>query len=166
METVAETDEALLNKYLEEGGLSENELHQGLKAGIVGRKIFPLLCLSATQNVGVSGLLDFIIDACPAPVETGEVDAAGPGNGSTLRIKADPGGPPSLFIFKTMSESHVGELSFFRVYSGTVTPGLDLVNNSNGKPERLAQLYVMNGKDRKEITRLTATANMSGRMIR
>ncbi|HEX9006833.1 MAG TPA: elongation factor G, partial [Bacteroidota bacterium] len=156
LETVAETDEALLNKYLEEGGLSESDLQQGLRAGIIGRKIFPLLCFSSTQNVGIAGFLDFLVDACPAPAEMGEVAATGPGNGSTLSIKADPNGPPSLFIFKTMSESHVGELSFFRVYSGSATPGLDLINNSNGKPERLAQLYVMNGKDRKEITRLMA----------
>ncbi len=156
LETVAETDEALLNKYLEDGTLADSDLQRGLKAGIIGRKIFPLLCLSATQNVGVSGLLDFIADACPAPAEMGEVSASGPGNGSVLSVRQDPAGPPSLFVFKTMSESHVGELSFFRVYSGSVAPGLDLVNNSNGKPERLAQLFVMNGKDRKEITKLNA----------
>jgi elongation factor G len=106
--------------------------------------------------VGVTGLLDFIVDECPAPGEMGEVTAAGPGNGHILSVQQDPAGTPTMFVFKTMSESHVGELSFFRVYSGTVAPGQDLVNNTNGKPERLAQLFVMNGKDRKEIARLMA----------
>jgi elongation factor G len=156
VEAVAETDEGLLNTYLEAGGLGEEELRRGLKAGIVGRKIFPLFCISSTQNVGVTGLLDFIVDECPAPGEMGEVTAAGPGNGHILSVQQDPAGTPTMFVFKTMSESHVGELSFFRVYSGTVAPGQDLVNNTNGKPERLAQLFVMNGKDRKEIARLMA----------
>ncbi len=70
--------------------------------------------------------------------------------------RQDPAGPPSLFVFKTVSESHVGELSFFRVCSGSVSPGLDMVNESNGKTERIAQLFVMNGKDRKEINLLAA----------
>ena len=156
VEAVAETDEGLLNTYLEAGGLGEEELRRGLKAGIGGRKIFPLFCISSTQNVGVTGLLDFIVDECPAPGEMGEVTAAGPGNGHILSVQQDPAGTPTMFVFKTMSESHVGELSFFRVYSGTVAPGQDLVNNTNGKPERLAQLFVMNGKDRKEIARLMA----------
>ena len=138
VEAVAETDEGLLNTYLEAGGLGEEELRRGLKAGIGGRKIFPLFCISSTQNVGVTGLLDFIVDECPAPGEMGEVTAAGPGNGHILSVQQDPAGTPTMFVFKTMSESHVGELSFFRVYSGTVAPGQDLVNNTNGKPERLA----------------------------
>ena len=71
-------------------------------------------------------------------------------------VKQDPNGQPSLFVFKTLSESHVGELSFFKVCSGTMTPGLDLMNQSNGKGERLAQLYTMNGKDRKEVGKLMA----------
>jgi elongation factor G len=157
LEAVAETDEKLLNKYLEEGVLSEEEVQQGLKTGISTRKLFPLLCASATQNVGASGLLDFIVDYCPAPIDRGEISAKMVGGGEqSVNVKQDSSGQPSLFIFKTMSESHVGELSFFRVYNGTAAPGLDLVNSRNGKSERLAQLYVTNGRDRKEITRLFA----------
>ncbi|MGA9119788.1 MAG: elongation factor G [Bacteroidota bacterium] len=158
LETVAETDEALLNKYLEEGTLSEDNLRAGLKKGIRERRLFPLLCVSATQNVGVSGLLDFLVDYSTAPTERGVTIAhvAGGGNGQTVDLPMDPAAQPSMFIFKTVSESHVGELSYFRVYSGTIAPGLDLVNGSNGKSERLAQLYVMNGKDRKEIGKLMA----------
>jgi len=161
LELIAETDETLLNKYLEQGGLSDEEVKQGLRAGIRQRKVFPLLCCSATQNVGVSGLLDFILDFCPAPAEMGVLSGAKPGavNGDAkevVTVSQDANAQPSLFAFKTVSESHVGELSFFRVCTGAVMPGLDMVNESNGKSERLAQLFVMNGKDRKEITKLLA----------
>ena len=157
LELIAETDEALLNKYLEQGGLTDDEIRTGLRAGIRQRKIFPLLCCSATQNVGVSSVLDFIADYCAAPGETGDLIGLKPGNGEEkISVPQNPSGQPSLFIFKTVSESHVGELSFFRVCSGTVTPGLDMLNEQNGKPERLAQLYIMNGKERKEATRLSA----------
>jgi elongation factor G len=158
LELIAETDEALLNKYLEQGGLSEPEIRQALRQGLRERKIFPLLCVAATQNVGASSLLDFVVDYVSSPPEWGDIDGTVPGgNGAgKVKIKQDPNAQPSLFVFKTVSESHVGDLSYFRVYSGTVSPGLDLVNNSNGKFERLAQLYVMNGKDRKEIGNLLA----------
>jgi elongation factor G len=160
VELIAETDEALLNKYLEAGGLSEDEIRQGLRSGIRDRKVFPLLCASAAGNVGVSSLMDFITEYAPSPNEMGAVVGHTPGsNGketNEVQVEQNVDGPPSLFVFKTVSEAHVGELSFFRVISGSVTPGLDLVNESNGKPERLAQLYVMNGKDRKEAAKLLA----------
>jgi elongation factor G len=157
LELIAETDEALLNKYLEQGGLSPEEVRQGLRAGMRDRKVFPLLCAAATQNVGLSSLLDFLVDYAPAPVERGDLPARHTGNGDAeITVPQDPAGPPSLFVFKTVSESHVGELSLFRVCSGTVSPGLDMLNTTNGKFERLAQLFVMNGKDRKEINKLLA----------
>lgn len=159
LELIAETDENLLNSYLEKGGLSEAEIREGLRAGIRQRKLFPLLCGSSTQNIGASSLLDFIVDYCPSPADLGDAHGALPGatNGnSAVDVKADPNGPPTLFIFKTISESHVGELSLFRLYSGTISPGLDLVNFSNGKSERLAQMFVLNGKERKEAPRMVA----------
>ncbi len=158
LEAVAETDEALLNKYLEQGTLTDDELRNGLKKGIRERKLFPLLCMSATQNVGTGALLDFLADYTPAPNEREPATASlvGASNGQMIEVPADPTGQAAIFVFKTVSESHVGELSFFRVFSGTAAPGLDLSNNSNGKTERLAQLYVMNGKDRKEIGKLLA----------
>jgi len=157
VELIAETDETLLNKYLETGGLADDEIRTGLRNGIRDRKVYPLLCASSTQNIGVTSLLDFIVDYCPGPADRGEVRAATPGSDAKeIVVPPDPAGKASLFVFKTVSESHVGELSFFRVGSGTVTPGLDMVNESKGKSERLAQLYVMNGKDRKEIGRLQA----------
>ena len=157
LELIAETDEKLLNKYLEEGGLSDDEVAQGLRKGIRERKVYPLLCASSTENVGVSALLDFIVEYAPSPLDMGVLHGVVTGNPpKQLDVKQDPAAPPSLFIFKTVSESHVGELSYFRVCTGVVSPGLDLVNGKNGRGERLAQLFVMNGKERKEAAKLFA----------
>ena len=161
VELVAETDEVLLNKYLEQGTVTDEEFTKGLRVGIRDRKVFPLLCAASTMNVGVSSLMDFIVDYCPAPLDMGDLHGNAPAahNGDERQdivVKQDPNGPPSLFVFKTVSESHVGELSFFKVCSGTIVPGGDMVNESNGKPERLAQIYGMNGKERKEVRSLMA----------
>ena len=159
LDAVAELDESLMNKYFESGTLSDEDLKMGLHKGIHERSLFPIVCCSAAMNVGVSDILDFIVDDCPAPPEIGDTHArpVNVANGEEeVVVQPDPKGEPSLFIFKTVSEAHVGELSFFRVYSGTVTPGMDLVNEANGKPERLAQIYSMNGKDRKDVGKLMA----------
>ncbi len=158
MELVAETDENLLNRYLEQGGLSDEEFLKGFRAGVRSCKVIPLLCCSSTQNVGVASLLDFVADHCPSPAEKGPLQGTRPGGDAaeTFPVPPDSGAQPALFVFKTVSESHVGELSYFRVCSGVVSPGLDLVNEHNNKSERLAQLFVMNGKERKEINRLHA----------
>ena len=161
LELIAETDENLLNKYVEQGSLSDDEFKEGLKRGIRERKVFPLCCVAATANVGISSVMDFLVDYCPATTDVGDLHGTAPGetNGQERKdipVKQDPSGPPSLFVFKTVSEAHLGELSYFKVCSGTVAPGLDLVNEANGKPERLAQIYGMNGKDRKEAGKLMA----------
>jgi elongation factor G len=160
LELIAETDETLLNKYLEEGTLAEPELKEGLRRGVRERKLFPLLCAASTRNIGISSFMDFIVDYSPTPIDVGDVHGNAPGatDGKKTDIVApqDPNGQPSLFVFKTVSESHVGELSFFRVCTGTVSPGLDLLNSANGKTERLAQLFTMNGKERKEASKLLA----------
>ena len=173
IEKVAESDEALLNEFLDKGTLGEEILKKGLCAGILQRKVFPLLCTSAVHNVGTAALLDFLVEYCPTSAAHREavgtlgvnhgaerkVDDSLRDRGSTrreVRVKPDPNGSPSLFVFKTMSEHHVGELSFYRVYSGSVQPGMDLINTSNGKTERFGQVFVMNGNQRKEVSRLLA----------
>lgn len=160
VEQIAETDEQLLNAFLENGTLNEQEMRNGLRSGIRSRKIFPLLCASGTHNIGVASLMDFLVDYCPHPLEMDEAVGSRPGSNhedhKEIRVKCDPHGQPALFVFKTVSEPHVGELSFFRVYSGTVTPGMDLVNETNNKTERLSQLYIMNGKDRREAGKILA----------
>ncbi len=160
VEKVAETDESLMTKFFENGVLTQEELVQGLRIGVRARKLFPLLCTAGSHNIGTASLLDFIVDTCPAPNEMpatmGELPGSTVEAKKETQVACNPSAEPVMFIFKTVSEAHVGELSFFRVYSGTISPGLDLVNNNNGKSERMAQLYLMSGKERKEIAKLFA----------
>jgi elongation factor G len=158
IEQIAETDEKLLDAFFTNGTLSEDQIRNGLKAGIRKRKIYPVLCASGTLNVGVSLALDFCAEFAPGPaqVETPVGYAPGSDHQKEMPVRCDPSAQPVMFVFKTVAEPHVGELSFFRVYAGTVAPGMDMVNDSNGKAERLAQIFVMRGKERKEVGRLLA----------
>ena len=160
VEQIAETDETLLNTFFEKGELSDEETKQGLRKGIRARKIFPLLCSAASHAMGATSFMDFITDYCPAPnempVATGKAKASNGDAHAEIEVQNTPNGQPVIFIFKTVSEPHVGELSFFRVYSGSVSHGMDLINDSNNKAERLSQLFVMNGKERKEIAKVSA----------
>lgn len=156
IEQIAETDEKLLDTFFNNGTLNDQEIKEGLKVGIRKRKIFPLLCTTGSHNIGVASLLDFLVDYCPSPIEVKPPEVTMVGSGNKISLPADPNAQPVIFIFKTVSEPHVGELSFFRVYSGSVSPGLDLMNNSNNKPERLAQLFVMNGRERKDVSKISA----------
>lgn len=149
VEAIAEEDEAMMEKFFENGTLSEEDIFAGLKKGMKERKLFPVFCTSASNNVGVRPILDFISEFCesPADKEPEKVHK----NGSEAELKPNVSGDPVMFVFKTVSERNVGELSFFRVYSGKVAPGLDMLNTNNSKSERLSQVYSMNGKDRKEM---------------
>jgi elongation factor G len=160
VEQIAETDENLLNTFFEKGTLSPDEISKGLRLGIRQRKIFPLLFTSAQHLIGIGPVLDFINEYCPHPGDVGPAIGMAPGAGADnhkeITVKCESAGQPTLFVFKTVSEPHVGELSFFRVYSGTVAAGMDLVNEANNKVERLAQLFIMTGKDRKDAGKLCA----------
>lgn len=160
VEQIAETDEKLLDTFFDKGTLTDDEIRNGLRTGIRLRKIFPVLCTAGAHSIGVGSLMDFLVDYCPNPGEVESAIGVRPGTNhedhKEVPVKCDPGGQPTFFVFKTVSEPHVGELSFFRVYSGSVSPGLDLVNETNNKIERLAQIFVMNGKERKEIGKLIA----------
>ena len=156
IEKIAETDEKLMDKFFEAGTLGDEDLRRGLQIALNTCKIFPVLCSASTLNVGSQQLLDFIITYAPSPKDRGAVKAVNHQTKAEIDVAPDPSAQPSLFIFKTISEQHVGELSYFRVYSGTVSAGLDLVNESNGKAERLGQLFVMNGKLRNEVGKVVA----------
>jgi elongation factor G len=144
-----------MNKFFEEGTLKDADLAKGLKLALNTRKIFPVFCTAASMNIGMSPLLNFLVQFGPSPADRGPAQAKDQ-KGQELKVALDPNAQPSLFAFKTVSEQHVGELSFFRVYSGTVTAGLDLTNYSNGKVERLGQIFVMNGKERRDVAKLFA----------
>jgi len=140
-----------MEKFFENGTLSPEEIQEGLKIGIRERKIFPVFCTAASTNVGVKTLMDFITEYCDSPMDRGSVYGIKPGNGEQVEVKPDINGEPVIFVFKTISEKNIGELSFFRVYSGRINSGMDLINESNNKSERMSQIYSLLGKDRKEM---------------
>ncbi len=155
-EKVAELNEDLMNKYFEEGALSEEELKNGLKASILNKNIVPVFAVSSLKGIGGNNFLDFVVDYFPSPKDVGAVEAVYKDKDGKVGVQPNPTGEPVIFVFKTISEQHVGELSLFKVYSGNVASGLDLVNQNNGKTERLSQLSILNGRNRKDITKVYA----------
>ncbi len=157
IEKLSETDENLLNAFLENGELTGEQIRTGLRKALVERKIFPVFASAGQQLAGVTSILDFVAEYAPSPDAAPEaLGYKANGTHEEVRVGCDPGADTALFIFKTISERNIGELSLFRVYSGIVMPGMDLVNQVNGKSERLGTIYVLNGKDRKEISKVIA----------
>jgi elongation factor G len=156
IEKVAESSEELMNKFFENGSLSDDELMQGIKLAILKRGLIPVFAISASKGIGVNNFMDFVSNYFPSPVERGNVEGKLKDKNQKISIPCKPDGEPVLFMFKTLLEQHVGELSFFRVYSGTVTPGLDMINQTNSKMERLGQIFLLNGRNRKDIARIQA----------
>lgn len=156
IEKVAELDENLMNTYFENGNLTEEELSKGITASMLKRSLTPVFAISADKAVGVNNFLDFVVKYFPSPVDRGASEGLNKDNNNIVSVIPNPSGEPLMFIFKTISEQHVGELSLFRVYSGKVNAGLDLQNVNNGKSERLSQISILNGRNRKEISQLIA----------
>ena len=151
VENVAENDESLMEKYLDEGDLGEDDLMSGMRAAVRGRQMFPILVTSATQNVGVSRLLEVIAGVCPSPLDSKALKTdAGEDH------RCDPSGEPVAFVFRTMSEQHVGEYSFLKVASGALETGMDLENAQTGTSERLGNLFVLTGRNRDNVGKLCA----------
>ncbi|MFQ6675625.1 MAG: elongation factor G, partial [Fidelibacterota bacterium] len=156
IERIAESDDELLERFFDQGGLTEDELRGGLHDAIKSGSLIPLVCTAAAGNIGVRRLMEIVARYCPSPASREATAAVKAGTGEEVEIPTSPDGPASLFVFKTLSEPHVGEFSFFRVYSGTVKSGVDLRNTSRQTSERLGQLFTMNGKSRSERGSITA----------
>ena len=151
IEIIAENDETLMDHYLATGALDESEMRSGLTASLIHRDLVPVMCTSAKRNIGAGRLMSFIDLFIPAPVEMPPVQTV-----SGEHLSADPAGKTCVFVFKATSEPNTGDMSFIRVYSGTVHHGMDLVNEQTGVSERIGTLYVVNGKTRHEVPSLTA----------
>lgn len=151
VETVASNDEALMEKYFDKGELDEDEMKEGLKKAMINHDIFPLFCLSAERNMGSGRLMGFIDNVCPSANEMPPQKTI-----SGEELPCNPNGPACLFIYKTISEAHVGDLSYFKVFSGTIKTGMELVNESNGVTEKINQLFLMEGNKRMPVNELTA----------
>lgn len=151
METISENDEELLNVFCETGELSDEQLKQGLRNELVKGNIFPMVCGAATANIGVHQLLDLVVNACPSPLDRPKIEGVKSGTADKVTREINAGAPTAALVFKTVSEPHVGELSFIRVFSGTVRTGNELLNATKDATEKIGQIYLMNGKNRKEI---------------
>lgn len=151
VEAVASMDENLMEHYFEAGELSEDEMKEGMKKAMISHEFFPIFCLSAERNMGSGRLMGFIDNVCPS---ASEMPPQTTKKGQPLTCS--PEGPACLFIYKTVTEPHVGELSFFKVYSGTVKSGMELVNENTSVAEKLTQLFVVEGNKRMNVNELTA----------
>lgn len=151
VEAAAENDETLMEKFFDQGSLSEDELAEGLRIAIAKQEIFPVFCASAERNMGSGRIMGFINDVAPSPADRPDAELE---DGGTL--KCDVHGNPVLFIYKTMSEPRVGLVSYFKIYSGVVKTGDEFINNNNRGSERISQLFVANGKTREPVDELRA----------
>ncbi len=151
LEAIASNDETLMEKYFDKGELDEDEMKAGLKKAMINHDLFPVFCLSAERNMGSGRLMGFIDNVCPSanempPQKTRKGD----------QLPCNPSGPSCIFIYKTVSEQHVGELSYFKVYSGTIKSGMELVNETTGASEKLNQLFIVEGNRRTNTNELVA----------
>ncbi len=151
IEMAAENEESLMELYFENGSLSEEEIRKGIKLGLLQRDFFPVLCTCARKDIGTERLMEFLVNSAPTPDERPMRPIIG---GKELKMEASA--TPSLFVFKTGVESHVGEITYFKVMSGKIKEGLDLVNSKTGNRERISQVFVSAGKNREKVDELTA----------
>jgi len=151
VEKAAENDEALMEKYFEKGTLDEDEMREGLKVGMINHSIFPVFCMSAKKNMGSGRMMGFIDNVAPSPRE-----ARSEHNTDGNEIEFNPDKPTALFVFKSHLEQNLGKLSFFKVISGVVSTGSELINSQTGATERIHQLFIMDGKTRTPVDKLVA----------
>lgn len=151
IEAIASNDERLMERYFELGELSEDDMKHGLHLSMVRHDLFPVFCASARQNRGVARLMGYIDNVCPPATEMPPQRTR---DGAELHC--DPAGAPCIFVYKTVNEPHIGELSFFKVYAGTVKAGMELVNENTGAAEKLNQLFIMEGNKRTNVNELVA----------
>ncbi len=151
VEAAAENDETLMEKFFDQGHLTEDEMREGIRKGLIDRSIYPVFCVSALKDMGVRRMMEFLgnvvpfVEDMPAPVDT-----------EGQEVKPDSNGPLSLYVFKTTVEPHIGEVSYFKVMSGTLKAGDDLDNMDRGSKERLAQIYCVCGQIKTPVDKLCA----------
>ncbi len=156
LEGVAESSEDLLDVYLGDGELSEEQIRRGLREGTLAGHIVPVLCGSAFKNKGVQPLLDAVVDYLPSPLDVPPIEGHDPDSGELDVRHADDDEPFAALIFKIMTDPYVGQLAFMRVYSGHVATGTSVVNATSGKKERIGRLLKMHANKREEIDEVYA----------
>ncbi|MGC9332053.1 MAG: elongation factor G [Bacteroidales bacterium] len=151
IEKAAETDDALMEKFFEEETLSEADLMKGLTLGLISGSLYPVFCFSAKPQTGIDLLMDFIVNIAPSPDQAEPMKDI---EGNPVECKTDA--PFSAFVFKLSSEEHIGEIHYFRVASGEISEGMDVINVSKSTKERITQLYACAGKNRTKIEKISA----------
>ncbi|MDI6809541.1 MAG: elongation factor G [Candidatus Eisenbacteria bacterium] len=155
VEAIAETNDQLLEKFLDGKPLSDEELKNGLRAAVRQRQIFPVFAVSSFQNRGIQSLLDGVVEYMPCAGEVGPIEVK-KADGTAIKKEISPTSGLIAFVFKTVSEPHVGELSLFRVFSGNLESGKDVFNSKTGRSEKIGQVYLLQGRERKETARVPA----------
>ncbi len=151
VEAAAENDESLMEKFFESESLTEDEMRAGIHQGLIDRGMYPVFCVCAGKDMGVRRLMEFLGNVVPSVSEMAEVE-----NTEGQKIAPNTNAPASLYFFKTSVEPHIGEVSYFKVMSGKVKEGDDLLNADRGSKERLAQLYTVAGANREKVDQLNA----------
>ncbi len=150
VERAAESDESLMEQFFANDTLNAEELQKGIKAGLQQRGLFPVFCTAAKRNIGVGRLMEFISQVAPSP---NDIPAPVAGD---KEVKCDVAGPTTLFVYKSAVETHIGEINYFKVMAGEIKEGMDLTNNSTHNKERIAQLFVVAGKNRNKVSNMLA----------
>ena len=151
MEAVADSDDRLLEKYLEVGTLSHEELKSGLRRAVIGGKVVPILCGSAVRNIGVQPLLDLLIELFPSPAEHDAIAGVDPRSGERVTRESREDAPLSALVFKTLVDPYAGKISLFRVYSGVLASDSSVYNSTKGCKERIGQVVLLRGKNQMPV---------------
>ncbi len=151
VEAAAENDESLMELFFEEGALNEDQMREGIRKGIIERGMFPIFCVSGKKNMGVRRMMEFLGNVAPGPDEM-------PGmiNEDGEEVVCDVNGKTALFVFKTSVEEHLGEVLYFKLVSGKITEGTDLINSKRGGKERISQIFAVAGKNREKLSEMSA----------
>jgi len=151
IENAAECGEELMEIYFENDTLTIEQVREGIRLGMISRTIFPVMCTAAKHGIGATRIMDFIVNSCPSPNLMAPRETT---DGVAYNCNAED--KPALFVYKTSIEQHLGEVSFFKVYGGTITEGVDLINPRTGNKERITQMFLLNGKNRTKVEKVVA----------
>jgi elongation factor G len=151
VEMAAEADESLMEIFFENDTLTSDQLKQGLKKGLAERGLFPIFCISAKNVQGTWRLMEFLVNNAPSPLDVPPFKTK-----RGTELKCDSAGKPVIYVFKTFTEQHLGEICYFRVISGKITEGIDLINHNLRSKERISQIFVAAGKNRTKVSEMCA----------
>jgi elongation factor G len=164
IEAAAEVDETLMEKFIEGGDIAPDEMRAAIRKGIKAGVVYPLVVGDALAQVGVDVLLDLAVDVLPGPLDMSALAATKPGATDAIEVKPEENGPVCALVFKTISEAHVGDMNLVRVFRGRLETGVVVMNGTTERDEKVNQMYVVKGKERVEVNKLTT--GMIGALVK